>query len=97
MAKTKRAKKDYDKDGVVETPEQEYTGVKDKAIKNAMGKKKPAKRAAKKKVVKESSNIRAFITAISTKKYAEANKYLKAVIEDKIKNRIDQAVNNPLF
>ena len=31
----KLAKKDYDKDGEVETPEQEYKGSKDKAIKSA--------------------------------------------------------------
>jgi len=35
----KTAKKDYDKDGKVETPSQEYKGSKDKAIKKAMGKK----------------------------------------------------------
>ena len=34
-----KAKKDYDKDGKVETPEQEYKGSKDKAIKKAKGKK----------------------------------------------------------
>jgi len=32
-----KAKKDYDKDGKVETPEQEYKGSKDKAIKKAKG------------------------------------------------------------
>jgi hypothetical protein len=31
----KKAKKDYDKDGKLETPEHEYKGVKDKAIKTA--------------------------------------------------------------
>ena len=31
----KLAKKDYDKDGELETPEQEYKGSKDKAIKKA--------------------------------------------------------------
>lgn len=35
----KKAKKDYDGDGKVETPEQEYKGSKDKAIKKAKGKK----------------------------------------------------------
>lgn len=40
--------KDYDKDGKVEKPEEEYKGVKDKAIKKAMG-----KTEAKKAVLKE--------------------------------------------
>jgi hypothetical protein len=35
----KLAKKDYDKDGKLETPEQEYKGVRDNAIKKAQGKK----------------------------------------------------------
>lgn len=34
-----KAKKDYDKDGKLETPEQEYRGSKDRAIKKAKGKK----------------------------------------------------------
>ena len=98
MAKTKKAKKDWDGDGKVESGSDEYMGVKDKAIKKAMGKKKPAKKAAKKsKLVKESAGIKDFIAAISGKKYALANKYLKAVIEDKIKNRIENAVDKPLF
>jgi hypothetical protein len=33
----KKAKKDYDKDGKIESSEEEYKGVKDKAIKNAKG------------------------------------------------------------
>lgn len=51
----------------------------------------------KKKNLKESVDIAKFISAISTKNYAEANKYLKAVIEDKIMNRINSAVQQPLF
>lgn len=35
----KKAKKDYDGDGKLETPEQEYRGSKEKAIKKAKGKK----------------------------------------------------------
>ena len=35
----KKAAKDYDKDGKIETPSQEYKGSRDKAIKRAMGKK----------------------------------------------------------
>lgn len=36
--KAKKAKKDYDGDGKVETSEAEYKGVKDNAIKHATGK-----------------------------------------------------------
>jgi len=39
-AKKKLAKKDYDKDGKLETPEDEYKGSKDRAIKQAKSKKK---------------------------------------------------------
>jgi hypothetical protein len=46
----KKAKKDYDGDNKIESPEEEYKGVKDKAIKNAKG---LAKTIAKK--LKESS------------------------------------------
>jgi len=84
------AKKDYDRDGELESPVEEYKGSKDKAIKSAKAKKG-------KKVVKESGDITNFITSISTKKYALAHKYLKQVIEDKIKARITSSLNEPLF
>ena len=38
MGEGKKADKDYDKDGKIESSEEEYKGVKDKAIKKAMGK-----------------------------------------------------------
>lgn len=38
-AKKKKAKKDYDKDGKLESPEEEYKGSKDRAIKKASNKK----------------------------------------------------------
>lgn len=44
-----------------------------------------------------SSNISKFITSISAKNYAEANKYLKAAIETKLSARINKAANQPLF
>ena len=84
----KKSKKDYDHDGKIESPDEEYKGVKDKAIKKA---------TRKKKIVKEASDIRNFISSISTKKYALAHKYLKQVIEDKIKARITSSLNKPLF
>jgi hypothetical protein len=89
MSKQK-AKKDYDLDGRVESPSEEYKGSKDRAIKSA-------KKSKGKKIVKESTDIKNFITSISTKKYALAHKYLKQVIEDKIKARISSSLNEPLF
>ena len=95
MAK-KLAKKDYDKDGKVESPTDEYMGVKDRAIKSAKGMKKTSPKR-KKKVLKDSVEVSKFITAISSKNYAQANKYLKGIIEAKIQNRINSALNEPLF
>jgi|TARA_R110000824_G_scaffold98759_1_gene235450 ribosomal protein L22 len=44
----------------------------------------------KKKIVK-------FIEHISNKNYAEAHKYLKSIIDDKITTRISKAAEKPLF
>lgn len=105
MAK-KTAKKDYDKDGKVESPSEEYKGVKTKAIKKAMSKKSPKAKGKKgnpfakkeeEEMVSESSGIIKFINAISSKNYAQANKYLKGIIESKLENRITQSLNEPLF
>lgn len=38
-----------------------------------------------------------FIDAISDKNYAAANKYLQMTVQDKIKSRIRQAAEKPLF
>lgn len=95
MAK-KLAKKDYDKDGKLESPTEEYMDVKDRAIKSARGMKKTSPKR-KKKVLKDSVEVSKFITAISSKNYAQANKYLKGIIEAKIQNRINSALNEPLF
>lgn len=109
MAK-KIAKKDYDKDGKVESPSDEYKGVKDKAIKKAKfskgkakGKMKPKAKGnpfAKKEeeeMVSEASGVVKFINAISSKNYAQANKYLKGIMASKIENRISASLNEPLF
>jgi hypothetical protein len=97
MSKDK-AKKDYDGDGKVESPRDEYKGSKSKAIGAAMAtKKKAAKSATKKSVVKESQAIKGFITSISTKKYAQAHKYLKQIVEDKIQTKITSSLHKPLF
>ena len=41
--------------------------------------------------------ISKFIQHISTKNYARAHKYLKAVVEDKITKKINNATEKPLF
>jgi len=95
----KRAKKDYDKDGKVESSSDEYMGVKDRAIKNAKGikAKKKAKSPKPKKKLNESESIAAFINSISSKNYSQANKYLKGIMDSKIENRISASLNEPLF
>ena len=85
-----KAKKDYDGDGKIESPQEEYKGSKSKAIKMAKNKKK-------KSTLKESNDIKNFITSISTKKYALAHKYLKQIVEDKIQRKITSSLHQPLF
>lgn len=77
--------------------------AKQKAKKQDLKAKKVAKKHAKKapkKMVKESvdaSNIKEFIDALSSGKYAKANKYLVNVIESKISARISASLDEPLF
>lgn len=59
--------------------------------------KKAAKDKKNKKVVKENVLIANFIKCVSEKNYAEANKYLKQVIENKLMERISQAIKPTLF
>ena len=59
--------------------------------------KEDGEKEAKKKKLNESKVISKFITALSVKNYALANKYLKVVVEDKIKRRIESSLNQPLF
>jgi hypothetical protein len=89
------AKKDYDRDGKKESSAEEYKGSKDRAIKSAKTKK--GKKFKKMVKLKEAADIGNFIASISTKKYALAHKYLKQVIEDKLKARITSSLNTPLF
>jgi hypothetical protein len=42
-------------------------------------------------------SIHKFISALSSKNYAAANKYLKSAIESKLKNRINNQLDTPLF
>jgi hypothetical protein len=58
---------------------------------------KDIRSAELKKSLNENADIKNFITSISTKKYALAHKYLKQVVEDKIKARISSSLNEPLF
>jgi uncharacterized membrane protein len=51
----------------------------------------------KKKKIKESSDIVKFIHNISQKNYAEANKYLESIISSKLKERIENSLNNKIF
>lgn len=99
MAKAKKTSKkgnkpdfaDLDKDG--NKKESAKKAAKD--VKKAK-KKVPAKKKNK-KVVKENVLISNFIKCISEENYAEANKYLKQAIEDKIMKRISQSVSSTLF
>jgi hypothetical protein len=89
-SKAKKAKPDYldmDKDGNKTEPMKQ-------AVKSA---KKKTTKKAKKVPVNESKYIAQFIGSVSDKKYALAHKYLRAVINEKIKARISSSLNDPLF
>jgi hypothetical protein len=47
----------------------------------------------KKRVREGTTNINRFLRSLTEKNYAQANKYLHAVISDKIKNRIRSTAN----
>ena len=51
----------------------------------------------KQTMTSEKAEIKKFISSISSKKYAVADKYLRNVIDTKIKNRINAALEKPLF
>ena len=94
----KKAKPDYldmDNDGNKKEPmKQAVKSAKKKPTKKAT--KKPTKKA-KKVSMHESKHITQFIGSVSDKKYALAHKYLRAVINEKIKARIASSLNDPLF
>jgi ribosomal protein S3AE len=48
-------------------------------------------------MAKQKNKIIKFIEEVSNKNYAQANKYLKSLIEDKITKKIDKATDKPLF
>ena len=47
--------------------------------------------------MKERKELREFIKQVGLKNYSEANKYLQRFIDSKVKNRIKQSFNKPLF
>jgi hypothetical protein len=69
-----------------------------KEIKSAFkGENEEDRKKKKKKKIKESSDIVKFIHNISQKNYAEANKYLESIISSKLKERIENSLNNNIF
>jgi len=68
-----------------------------KEIKSAVSGENEEDKKKKKKKVKESSDISKLVSLISQKNYAEADKYLKNVVDSKIKDRIESASNINIF
>jgi hypothetical protein len=102
MAKAKPDYIDVDKDGNKKEPMK-------KAVKDAKAKKHVKKKAhgktkmkshkSKKKThkLKESHLIVQFLQYLAEKNYSEANKYLKGLVELKIKNKMAQHINQNIF
>ena len=59
--------------------------------------KKAIKDKKKKKIVKENVLLANFIKCVGEENYAEANKYLKQVVEAKLQAKISQAIKPTLF
>ena len=91
MAKAKKSSKKGTKPDYIDL---DKDGNKKESMKKAA---KDAKKSKKKKVIKENVLISNFIKCVSEENYAEANKYLKQVIEDKIMKRISQSIKPTLF
>lgn len=91
MAKAKKSSKRGTKPDYIDL---DKDGNKKESMKKAA---KDAKKSKKKKVIKENVLISNFIKCVSEENYAEANKYLKQVIEDKIMKRISQSIKPTLF
>lgn len=49
------------------------------------------------KKVKENTSIKSFIKSLTQKNYAEANKYLKDIVDSKIKSKIESVRNEKIF
>ena len=75
MKEEKKAKKDYDGDGKIESGKDEYFGSKDKAIKKAMGKKSPEAIEAKRRKDDD-------LAGSPLKKEETANSYVQAYVAE---------------
>jgi len=53
--------------------------------------------SSKKQKSPESSTISKFISTLSNSDYSKANNYLRSIIENKLRNKINNFKNNPLF
>ncbi len=100
--KPKKGKGSYDRKNAFEEDEQLPDPPSEIHVSKEHFKKKKAKKTAKmqpKKVVSEDTetNISKMIEAIIRKNHADADKYLKDVINSKIKMRINQEIDKPLF
>lgn len=73
-----------------------------KTGKTVKGHRPKSKKAAQKQAVavalsESDQSITKFITAIIAKNYAEANKYLTGIVQDKLQKRISANLEQPLF
>ena len=90
MEESKKADKDYDGDGKIESGKDEYFGSKDKAIKKAMGKEvedlEKAAETGKGKYVKKADKIKDVGESVESDEYIETVQQIKkAETEDDIK------------
>ncbi len=100
MPKAKQSSKKHSKKSSGKGSKPDYIdldkdGNKTESMKKAAKDKKQNK--GKKNVVKESALISNFIKCVAEENYAEANKYLKQVIESKLQAKIAQAISTTLF
>jgi hypothetical protein len=103
MAKAKTTKKSKDTVKKMVAKKQAKKGSKpdfldmDKDGNKKESMKKAIKDKKNKKIVKENTLIANFIKCVSEENYAEANKYLKQVVEAKLQAKISQAIKPTLF
>lgn len=96
---------DVDKDGnrkesmkkAVKDSKKGKHSPKHKASKMKKGVKKSQAKKSKNKKMNENTIISSFLRYIAEKNYAEANKYLRGLVEQKIKNRIAQSISPNIF
>lgn len=90
--KVKKGKGSYNRKNAFEEDEEKtcWKGYEKKGTKKKSGK-------TVNNCVKESTNICNFLEALITKDHAKAHEYLKKTINDKLKMRIEQEIDTPLF